>query len=49
MRKYFEPSVKGEYHILNDTVFDVYFEDLDQKVDEPETVRKGRRVFYYFE
>ena len=47
--QYFELSVKGEYYILNDTIFDEYVENLDQKIDKPEIIRKGKRVFYYFE
>ena len=47
--KYFEPSVKGICHILNDEIFPVLIEDLGQKVSPPETIRRGRRTFYCFE
>ena len=29
--QYFEPSVKGKYHILNEEIFLVYIEDLVSK------------------
>ena len=47
--KYFEPTVKGGYLSLNDTIFEVFLEDLDDQVHPPETIRKGRRVFYSFD
>ena len=28
---------------------DAFIEDFDNKVDIPETIRKGRRTFYCFE
>ena len=46
--KYFEPSCKGSFQILNEKEYDVFFQDLDRKVDDPDTIRKGRRVFYMF-
>ena len=46
--KYFEPSCKGSFQILNEKEYDVFIQDLDRKVDDPDTIRKGRRVFYMF-
>ena len=47
--KYFEPSCKGSFQILNEKEYDVFIQDLDRKVDDPDTIRKGRRVFYMFQ
>ena len=33
--KYFEPSAKGNYQILNETVFDVFVEDLNEQIPPP--------------
>ena len=46
---YFEPTVKKELHCLNDMVFDVYAEDLKEKLESPEMIQKGRRKYYRFE
>ena len=46
--KYFEPSCKGSFQILNEKEYDVFIQDLDRKVDDPDTIRTGRRVFYKF-
>ena len=40
--KYFEPSVKGKFQVLNDTVFDVFRKDLYEKVPTPELKRQGK-------
>ena len=42
------PSYKGSFQILNEKEYDVFIQDLDRKVDDPDTIRKGRRVFYMF-
>ena len=48
--KYFEPSVNGNFLVLNDNIFDPFIEDLEEKVDPPETIKVGKsRVFYSFE
>ena len=48
--KYFEPSVNGNFLVLNDNVFDPFIEDFEKKVDPPETIKVGKsRVFYSFE
>ena len=44
-----EPTVKKELHCLNDMVFDVYAEDLKEKLESPEMIQKGRRKYYRFE
>ena len=45
--KYFEPSVKGKFQVLNDTVFDVFRKDLYEKVPTPELKRQGKSRMYY--
>ena len=48
--KYFEPSVNANFLVLNDNIFDPFIEDLEEKVDPPETIKVGKsRVFYSFE
>ena len=48
--QYFEPTVKGNFHSLNEAEFEVFFEDLDEKIEPPKILRKGRtRTFYDFE
>ena len=48
--KYFTPTVKGNYYFLDEKPFDVCFEDLDQKIDPPKIIPKGkRRKFYVFD
>lgn len=48
--KYFQPSVKGEYHKLNDTIYEILIEDLGKKVLAPKVKNSGRfRQFYEFE
>ena len=48
--KFFEPSINGNFLVLNDNVFDPFIEDFEQKVDPPETIKVGKsRVFYSFE
>ena len=48
--KYFTPSIRGGLHSLNEIKYEVFFEDLDQKVDPPKQIRRGKsRVFYSFE
>ena len=44
---YFEPSVKGKFQVLNDTVFDVFRKDLYEKVPTPELKRQGKSRMYY--
>ena len=45
--KYFEAG--GNYHILDDKEFEIFAGDLDTKVDPPETMKRGSRVYYVFE
>ena len=45
--KYFEPSAKGKFHVINETIFEVLSEDLDEKIDSPEVITKGRGRKYY--
>ena len=47
--KYFESTVRGSYHCLNDTIYEVFSEDLDQKVPPPKVTQKGRRTYYSFQ
>ena len=48
--KYFQPSVKGEYHRLNDTVYEILTEDLGKKISAPKIKNLGKfRQFYQFE
>ena len=48
--KYFQPSVKGQHHILNDTVYETLVEDLGIKIPAPKVKNSGRfRQFYEFE
>ena len=48
--KYFEPSVKGNFHSLNENPFDVCLEDLQEKIEPPEIIKRGKyRKFYLFE
>ena len=48
--QYFEPTVQGNFHSLNETEFEVFLEDLDEKIEPPKILRKGRtRTFYDFE
>ena len=48
--KYFEPSVKGKFQVLSDTVFDVFRKDLYDKVPTPELKRQGiSRMYYLFQ
>ena len=47
--KYFEPTIKGDLHCLNDMIFDVFAEDLKEKIELPEMIQKGRRQYYRFE
>ena len=47
--KYFEPTIKGNYHCLNDTIFEVFEDDLEEKITPPEIIQKGRRKYYCFE
>ena len=48
--KYFQPSVKGEYHRLNDTVYEILPEDLGKKISAPKIKNSGKfRQFYKFE
>ena len=48
--QYFHSSVKGNYHCLNSTIYEVLIEDLDVQVPPPTTVpNKGKRQFYSFE
>ena len=45
--KYFEPSVKGKFQVLNDTVFDVFRKDLYEKVPTPDLKQQGKSHMYY--
>ena len=48
--KYFTSSAKGNFHRLEDTSFEVCYEDLDEKVDPPEIISQGKyRKFYLFD
>ena len=48
--KYFQPSVKGEFHRLNDTVYEILAEDLGKKISAPKIKNSGKfRQFYEFE
>ena len=48
--KYFQPSVKGEFHRLNDTVYEILAEDLGKKISPPKIKNSGKfRQFYEFE
>ena len=47
--KYFEPTIKGGLHCLNDMIFDVFSEDLQEKIELPEVIQKGRRTYYRFQ
>ena len=48
--QYFEPMREKNVHSLNATVFDVYEEDLHEKIEPPKVIHKGsHRKFYYFE
>ena len=47
--KFFAPTIKGNFFLLNETSFDVYHEDLKEKTTAPEVIQKGRnRTFYLF-
>ena len=47
--KYFTPSVKGGSHYLSETPYAVCTEDLQEKIDPPIIISKGRkRKFYQF-
>ena len=48
--KYFEKTLKGNYHCLNDNVFELFKEDLAEKLSAPpKEVKKGRHTYYIFE
>ena len=48
--RYFEPSIKKQgLQCLNEMVFDVYLEDLKEKIEQPQLIHRGRRTFYLFE
>ena len=49
--KYFEPTSRGEKtYTLNDNVFEVFAEDLLEKVKDPVIIPIGRsRLFYHFD
>ena len=47
--QYFEDSVKGLGHRLNEDIWQVFDQDLDQKVCPPEIKNVGKfRKFYHF-
>ena len=47
--KYFAPSNKGNFFCLNETQFEVSYEDLKEKTTAPEEIQMGRlRKFYLF-
>ena len=45
--KYFEPTVRGQFHCLNEKVFDVFPGDLEQKINAPTIIQKGSYRKYY--
>ena len=47
--RYFAPTMKGKDHCLNDTIFQLFKEDLYEKLPTPKIVKKGRRTYYNFE
>ena len=47
--KYYEPTKSGKFHSLNETEFDVFCEDLQEKIEAPNVVQKGKRKYYVFE
>ena len=46
--KYFEPTVKGKHHCLNEAIFDAFIDDLEEKVEPPKVIKKGKREYYSF-
>ena len=47
--QYFSPTVKGNFYSLNENPYSVCLEDLQEKIDPPDTIMKGRhRKFYLF-
>ena len=46
--KYFQPSIRGTYHSLNDKIYDAFIEDFDRKVEKPEAKIGKTRTFYHF-
>ena len=47
--QYFAPTREGKCHILNEAVFNAYFEDLEVKIKPPKIIQKGRcRQYYMF-
>ena len=47
--KYFEPTVQGKFHCLNDDIYPAFDQDLDKKISPPTIVSKGKfRKFYTF-
>ena len=47
--KYYGPTKSGKFHSLNETVFDAFCEDLQEKIEMPNLVQKGKRKYYVFE
>ena len=42
--QYFEPTVKGKCHSLNEDIFPVFPQDMREKVSPPKTVKKGNFI-----
>ena len=40
--KYFQPSVKGDYHRFNDTIWKILVEDLENKIPPPKVKNFGK-------
>ena len=47
--RYFEPCAKKGFLCLNDTIFEAFLQDLNEKIHPPESIQMGKRVFYSFD
>ena len=45
--KYFQPTIRGKSHSLNESIYEASIEDFDKQINPPEIVQKGRNRKYY--
>ena len=47
--QYFSPTKsKSDLYCLNEEIFAVFIEDMEEKIEPPEKIQKGRRKYYLF-